>query len=151
MEVVTCTKASICIMVEIAQRVISVESSDNTLENISPTVLPRFTVCSAFVLFTLNGILNIKSLSRKSMSFQLSVPLFVPKNVNIPCAPRNITRARCALLQIAAFLHLRGCCEMLMQFGFRPKLYYLCTSEEERAHRDGVFSSFFAKILTYKG
>ena len=85
------------------------------------------------------------------MGVQLSALLRLPRNVNFPCAPRNITRARCALLQIAAFFHLRGCCEMLMQFGFWPRMYYLCTSEEEKAHRDGVFSSFFAKILTYKG
>ena len=31
---------------------------------------------------------------------------------------------------------------MLMQFGFRWKILYLCISEEERAHRYGVFSSF---------
>ena len=31
---------------------------------------------------------------------------------------------------------------MLKRFGFRRKMYYLCTSEEERALRQGVFSSF---------
>ena len=34
---------------------------------------------------------------------------------------------------------------MLTQFGFRWNLYYLCTSEEERAHKHGVFSSFFGQ------
>ena len=32
---------------------------------------------------------------------------------------------------------------MLKRFGFRRKMYYLCTSEEERAHKQRVFSSFF--------
>ena len=32
---------------------------------------------------------------------------------------------------------------MLTQFGFRRKMLYLCTSEEERAHKQRVFSSFF--------
>ena len=34
---------------------------------------------------------------------------------------------------------------MLKRFGFRRKMYYLCTSEEERAQNKRVFSSFFAK------
>ena len=34
---------------------------------------------------------------------------------------------------------------MLKEFGFRRKMYYLCTSEEEGAHRQRVFSSFFAE------
>ena len=34
---------------------------------------------------------------------------------------------------------------MLKRFGFRRKMYYLCTSEEERAHKHGVFSSFFGQ------
>ena len=37
---------------------------------------------------------------------------------------------------------------MLTRFAFRAKMYYLCTSEEERAPKHGVFSSFFAP---YKG
>ena len=32
---------------------------------------------------------------------------------------------------------------MLKRFGFRRKMYYLCTSEEERALNKRVFSSFF--------
>ena len=32
---------------------------------------------------------------------------------------------------------------MLTRFGFRRKMYYLCTSKEERAHKQRVFSSFF--------
>ena len=32
---------------------------------------------------------------------------------------------------------------MLTGFGFRRKMYYLCTSEEERALNKRVFSSFF--------
>ena len=32
---------------------------------------------------------------------------------------------------------------MLTQFGFRRKMLYLCTSEEERAYKQRVFSSFF--------
>ena len=40
------------------------------------------------------------------------------------------------------------CCEMLNQFAFRPKMYYLCTSEEERAPNTGFFPIFFA---LYKG
>ena len=32
---------------------------------------------------------------------------------------------------------------MLTRFGFRRKMVYLCTSEEERAHKQRVFSSFF--------
>ena len=32
---------------------------------------------------------------------------------------------------------------MLTRFGFRRKMYYLCTSEEERALNKRVFSSFF--------
>ena len=32
---------------------------------------------------------------------------------------------------------------MLMRFGFRGKMYYLCISEEERARKYWGFSSFF--------
>ena len=32
---------------------------------------------------------------------------------------------------------------MLTRFGFCRKMYYLCTSKEERAHKQRVFSSFF--------
>ena len=32
---------------------------------------------------------------------------------------------------------------MLMRFGFRLEMYYLCTSEEEKALNMRVFSSFF--------
>ena len=32
---------------------------------------------------------------------------------------------------------------MLTQFGFRRKMFYLCTSKEERALNKRVFSSFF--------
>ena len=32
---------------------------------------------------------------------------------------------------------------MLTRFGFRRKMYYLCTSEEEKALNKRVFSSFF--------
>ena len=32
---------------------------------------------------------------------------------------------------------------MLTRFGFRRKILYLCVSEEERAHKQRVFSSFF--------
>ena len=44
---------------------------------------------------------------------------------------------------------------MLKEFGFRRKMYYLCTSEEEKALNTGVFSSFFwrksrKKPLFYK-
>ena len=34
---------------------------------------------------------------------------------------------------------------MLNQFGFRRQMYYLCTSEEERARKHWVLSSFFCK------
>ena len=34
---------------------------------------------------------------------------------------------------------------MLKRFGFRRKMLYLCTSEEERALNKRVFSSFFGK------
>ena len=34
---------------------------------------------------------------------------------------------------------------MLTRFGFRRKMYYLCISEEEKAHRYRVFSSFFGQ------
>ena len=34
---------------------------------------------------------------------------------------------------------------MLMRFGFRWKMYYLCISKEEKAHRYRVFSSFFGQ------
>ena len=33
---------------------------------------------------------------------------------------------------------------MLKQFAFRGKIYYLCTSEEERAPNTGSFPLFFA-------
>ena len=44
---------------------------------------------------------------------------------------------------------------MLKRFGFRAKLLYLCTSEEEKARKHWVFSSFFVgkrakKPLFYK-
>ena len=32
---------------------------------------------------------------------------------------------------------------MLTRFGFRRKMLYLCTSDEERAYKQRVFSSFF--------
>ena len=38
-----------------------------------------------------------------------------------------------------------------MQFGFWPKMYYLCLTKEERALDVRVLSSFFAKNLTDKG
>ena len=34
---------------------------------------------------------------------------------------------------------------MLKRFGFRRKMYYLCISKEERAHKQRVFSSFFGQ------
>ena len=34
---------------------------------------------------------------------------------------------------------------MLKRFGFRREMYYLCTSEEERALNKRVFSSFFGQ------
>ena len=37
---------------------------------------------------------------------------------------------------------------MLTRFGFRGKMYYLCTSEEERAQDTGLSPLFFAQ---YKG
>ena len=37
---------------------------------------------------------------------------------------------------------------MLKRFAFRRKMYYLCTSEEERARNTGFFPLFFAP---YKG
>ena len=37
---------------------------------------------------------------------------------------------------------------MLKQFAFRAKMYYLCTSEEERARNTGFFPLFFGQ---YKG
>ena len=40
------------------------------------------------------------------------------------------------------------CFEMLTRFGFRGKMYYLCTSEEERALKTGLSPFFFAQ---YKG
>ena len=42
---------------------------------------------------------------------------------------------------------------MLGRFGFRRKMLYLCISEEERAHRFGVFSSFLVRkkvVLHYE-
>ena len=35
---------------------------------------------------------------------------------------------------------------MLKRFGFRAKMYYLCTSEEERAPNTGFFPLFLANI-----
>ena len=35
---------------------------------------------------------------------------------------------------------------MLIQFAFRGKIYYLCTSEEERARNTGFFPLFLAII-----
>ena len=40
---------------------------------------------------------------------------------------------------------------MLTQFGFRRKIYYLCTSEEEEALNMRVFSSFLLKKRAKKG
>ena len=40
---------------------------------------------------------------------------------------------------------------MLMRFGFRPKMYYLCLSKEERALDTRVLACFLVKNLTYKG
>ena len=40
---------------------------------------------------------------------------------------------------------------MLMQFGFRPNMYYLCLRKEESVPNTWVLSSFFVKNLTYKG
>ena len=40
---------------------------------------------------------------------------------------------------------------MLKQFGFRPKMYYLCHTKEERALDVRGLSSFLVKILTYMG
>ena len=37
---------------------------------------------------------------------------------------------------------------MLKRFAFRAKMYYLCTSEEERVLNTGLFPLFFAQ---YKG
>ena len=70
---------------------------------------------------------------------------------SLSCVPRNITPASPSLLQIAAFLHLRKCCEVLKRFGFRRKMYYLCHTKEERAQNTRVLSSSLGKNLTYKG
>ena len=35
---------------------------------------------------------------------------------------------------------------MLKRFAFRAKIYYLCTSEEERARNTGFFPLFLANI-----
>ena len=40
---------------------------------------------------------------------------------------------------------------MLKRFGFRRKMCYLCTSEEERARKQRVFSSFFCKNRAKNG
>ena len=39
---------------------------------------------------------------------------------------------------------------MLKRFAFRAKMYYLCTSEEERARNTGFFPLFFANIREEK-
>ena len=62
-----------------------------------------------------------------------------------PPRPRNITHANPRLLQIAANDQLGNCCEMLTRFGFRRKMLYLCTSEEEIALIKRVFSSFLVQ------
>ena len=49
---------------------------------------------------------------------------------------------------LPSFLTFPKCCDMLTRFGFRGKMYYLCTSEEERALNTGLFPLFFAQ---YKG
>ena len=38
---------------------------------------------------------------------------------------------------------------MLMQFGFRTKMYYLCPSEEERARTRGFLLFFCQKIRVF--
>ena len=38
------------------------------------------------------------------------------------------------------------CCDMLTRFGFRGKIYYLCTSEEERALNTGLSPLFLVNI-----
>ena len=40
---------------------------------------------------------------------------------------------------------------MLKRFGFRPKMYYLCPTKEERALDTRILSSFLVRNLTYKG
>ena len=40
---------------------------------------------------------------------------------------------------------------MLKRFGFRQKLLYLCTSEEERARRHWVLSSFLVEKCQNNG
>ena len=97
------------------------------------------------VFLSTNNSRHIADLLRNPWAFTLLCPSFMPREANLPCAPRNITSARGRLLQIAAFLTIEGCCEMLKQFGFRPKMYYLCLTKEERAHKHRVFSSFYVR------
>ena len=77
--------------------------------------------------------------------FNINYTPIVPKKANLISTPRNIIHARPRLLQIAANDPLKECCEVLTQFGFRRKMLYLCTSEEERALNKRVFSSFFGQ------
>ena len=63
-----------------------------------------------------------------------------------PSPPRNITHANPRLLQIAANVQLGDCCEMLTRFGFRRKMLYLCTSEEEKARNTGFSPIFLPNI-----
>ena len=66
-----------------------------------------------------------------------------------PFRPRNIIHANPRLLQIAANEPLMNCCEVLKQFGFRGKMYYLCISKVERALNKRVLSSFFAQKMAF--
>lgn len=84
--------------------------------------------------------LKRKNLEKYSICQILIEFKFRKLNRKIP--PRKIIQLHPRLLQIAAFLTIEGCCEMLKQFGFRPKMYYLCLTKGERAHKHGAFSSF---------
>ena len=61
------------------------------------------------------------------------------------CAHKDNTRAGLAAAN-RCILTFRKCIQMLMRFGFRGKMYYLCNSEEEKARKQVVLSSFLPQF-----
>ena len=70
-----------------------------------------------------------------------------------PCGcfrlPRNIIHARAPLLQIAANLTMQNCIQMLIPFGFRREMLYLCIAKRREPVYAGSLLFFWLKISVF--
>ena len=81
-------------------------------------------------------------LAKRQDNQQLSDRLYSVKNLR---KLSNIIHGRAWLLQIAANLTIRNCCEVLKGFGFRRIMPYLCIAKRRRPVSTGFSPLFLPK------